>query len=30
VCLRLKYLLIYRKQLGSSAHSIKFHQLFRR
>ena len=30
VCLRLKYLLIYHIQRGSSAHSIKFHQLFRR
>jgi hypothetical protein len=30
VCLRLKYLLIYRIQRGSSAPSIKFHQLFRR
>jgi len=29
-CLRLKYLLIYQIQRGSSAHSIKFHQLFRR
>jgi hypothetical protein len=30
VNLRLKYLLIYRIQRGSSAHSIKFHQLFRK